>query len=164
MAETFYDSQYTSSIKSVLVRDVYWQNSIAVPIKTQDQCDEHEETTHFCSRDENSGITSDSDSSCSTDIKYYTCSLRKNKIKRYNGSKVTETTALLSEYNPYLERYRLRLNNRQKERMKQLNSTYGVLNEILPTEIRLQKVKNNSKLGILRRAILYWKYLEKLLE
>jgi Helix-loop-helix DNA-binding domain. len=61
---------------------------------------------------------------------------------------------------PYLQRHRLMVNARQKNRMMKINNMYTMLNTLLPDHVICeQNVKPHSKLGILKRAIAYWESL-----
>ena len=65
---------------------------------------------------------------------------------------------------PYLQRHRLMVNARQKNRMMKINNMYSMLNGLLPDHVLCeQNVKPHSKLGILKRAIAYWKSLSDVL-
>ena len=66
---------------------------------------------------------------------------------------------------PYLQRHRLMVNARQKNRMMKLNKMYTTLNSLIPEKVSCRdgNVKPHSKLGILKRAISYWSSLAETL-
>lgn len=56
---------------------------------------------------------------------------------------------------PILERYRLKVNEKQSKRTKEINDMFQCLSNAIPNHVTLSSVKNTSKLGVLLRAINY---------
>ena len=65
---------------------------------------------------------------------------------------------------PYLQRHRLMVNARQKNRMMKLNTMYNTLRSLIPENVACEpNTKPHSKLGVLKRAIVYWRSLSETL-
>uniref|UniRef100_A0A7M5UGB5 BHLH domain-containing protein n=1 Tax=Clytia hemisphaerica TaxID=252671 RepID=A0A7M5UGB5_9CNID len=85
---------------------------------------------------------------------------RPSNSRRQSGA--TSKRKIDSVYNndPYLQRHRLLVNARQKNRMMKINNMYTMLNSLIPEQVLCEaNVKPHSKLGILKRAIVYWSSL-----
>ena len=82
----------------------------------------------------------------------------KNKVgASCTPSKTRRKIEPIYNNDPYLQRHRLMVNARQKNRMMKLNKMYTTLNSLIPENVAHEpSIKPHSKLGILKRAIVYW--------
>ena len=154
---------HNTAMSRFLLKDVYWQNSMSVgKIDIEDEflladhviqssCDTIKSIR--ISENDNNSETSE-DSSNSADIR---CTYGKNKIepRRCEYRRKAKISPVFTS-DPYLETYRLKLNQRQKNRMNNLNTMFRLLDTVIPSEVKCKlNVKSHSKLGILKRAIEY---------
>ena len=88
-----------------------------------------------------------------------------NKVRENcTPSKTRRKIEPIYNNDPYLQRHRLMVNARQKNRMMKLNKMYTTLNSLIPENVACEpNTKPHSKLGVLKRAIVYWRSLSAIL-